>query len=157
MAKICAKCSKQLDEKKGFLGGKTRIPSEEIDGKLYCNVCARDVLWEKINQVVLTTSNNIDNYEATRYLGIVSCEVVVGTGFWSEVTADWADLWGTRASGFEKKLANGKDVALAKLQSLAYQRGANAVIGIDLDYMNTIKNQLVIVANGTAVKLEKKG
>lgn len=157
MAKSCVKCGKGLDEKKDFLGGKTRIGSEEIEGKLYCNVCARDVLWEKINQIVLTTSNNVDGHKVIRYLGIVSCEVVVGTGFWSELTADWADLWGTRASGFEKKLANGKNMALAKLQSLAYQKGANAVIGIDLDYMNTIKNQLVVVANGTAVKLEKKG
>lgn len=147
---ICAKCGK---EQAGLLGLKTFV-CQEIDGRDYCQECARELVWGKIQQIILTTSFSIEGKKIAKYLGIISAEIVVGTGLFSELHADFMDVFGKRVTSFEKKLEQGKKDALNKLKTLAFQKDADAVIGVDLDYMNTIKNQLVIIANGTAVKLE---
>lgn len=147
----CANCGRKQT---GLFGSKNFV-HQEIDGKNYCEKCARQIIWgKKIKQIVLTTSFSFEGKKITKYLGIISAEVVVGTGLFSELHADFMDAFGKRATSFEKKLEQGKKDTFNKLKALAVQRGADAVIGVDLDYMNTIKNQLVIIANGTAVKLE---
>lgn len=60
---------------------------------------------------------------------------------------------GGRSSGFEQKLEQAKDASLEKLKGKAVMLGADAIIGIDIDYMNIAVNMLMVVANGTAVKL----
>jgi uncharacterized protein YbjQ (UPF0145 family) len=64
-----------------------------------------------------------------------------------------ADLLGARAEGFQKKLRELRKAALHELRNQAFQIGADAVVGVDLDYMILANNILTVVANGTAVKL----
>jgi len=66
-----------------------------------------------------------------------------------------ADLFGRRSSAFEQKLEQAKDASLEKLKGKAVMLGASAIIGIDIHYMEIGANMLMVVANGTAVKLSE--
>lgn len=105
--------------------------------------------------ITLTTTNNIDGFKVVEYIDIVSVEVVLGTGFISEIGAGLSDLLGARAEGFENKLASAKKLAFQQLREKAFDMKGNAVIGIDVDYTLFNKNIIGVVANGTVVVVEK--
>ena len=85
--------------------------------------------------VIVTTTNTIEGYTIQQYLGIESVEIVIGTGVISEFTSAITDIFGERAHPpFERKLSDAKKAALLRLQTIALQRGANAVVGVDIDY-----------------------
>jgi uncharacterized protein YbjQ (UPF0145 family) len=122
-------------------------------GGIYCTDCAAQLVQEALAGVVLTTTPSMDGYQVKRYLGIESVEIVIGTGMWSEFTGGIADLLGARTTAFEEKMQNAKVMALQKLQLLAAEKGANAVIGIDLDYTEFSGNRIGVIANGTLVEI----
>jgi len=103
--------------------------------------------------IVLTTGFEIEDRPIKQYLGIVTSEVVMGTGPITEFFGGLADLFGGRSGNFESKLEQAKDISLEKLGGKAAMLGADAIIGIDIDYMNIGANMLMVVANGTAVRL----
>lgn len=104
----------------------------------------------------VTTGYNFEGYDIINYKDIISREIVVGTGFLSELDAGISDLLGMRASGYEGKIAEAKSMALNLLKNEATKLNANAIIGIDYD-ITTIGNNIIIVsANGTAVEIKKK-
>ena len=105
------------------------------------------------SKVVVTTTNHVDGYSVRRYLGIESVEVVIGTGLFSEFTSGIQDVFGQRSSEFEKKLQWGKKAAFETLTMRAAAKGANAVIGIDLDYTEFSGNRIGLIINGTLVGL----
>ena len=127
----------------------------KIKGQDYCNSCGMQFLEEATKDFLITTTNNIDGYTVNKYIGIESVEIVIGTGFFSEFSGSLADMFGQRSTAFEIKLRDAKKVALNKLKVLAIENDANAVIGIDLDYMEFSDNRIGVVANGTIVKIEK--
>lgn len=102
-----------------------------------------------------TTGYNFEGYKIIDYRDIISSEVVLGTGFFSEVSAQIDDFFGTTSSPYEKKISDAKNVAKDKLVFEAVEIGANAVIGIDFDIMTIGNNMIVVSANGTAVVIEK--
>ena len=104
--------------------------------------------------VVLTTTHNIDGHRVIKYLGIESVEFVIGTGALSEITTDFEDFFGQRSSAFEKKLQVAKKAAFETLSMLAAEKGANAVVGIDVDYTEFSGNRVGLVVNGTLVEIE---
>jgi len=108
---------------------------------------------ERIKSLILTTGFEVEGRPIKEYLGIVTSEVVMGTGPVVEFLGGLADLFGTRSSGFEQKLEQAKEASLEKLKGKAVTLGADAVIGLDIDYMEIGANMLMVVANGTAVKL----
>lgn len=110
---------------------------------------------ERINSIVVTTSPNIEGYRIVKYLGIVSGESSVGTGFLSEFLSGTADVFGTEAGAYSSKLGQSKANALERLKSNALKIGADAVIAVDIDVLTTNNNIFITCANGTAVKLEK--
>ena len=89
-----------------------------------------------------------------KYLDIGSVEIVIGTGVLSEIKGDISDIFGARSSDFEYKLKNAKLTALNRLKWEAYEKGANAVIGIDLDYTEFSGNRIGLIVNGTFVKIK---
>jgi len=103
--------------------------------------------------LILTTGFEIEDRPIKQYLGIVTSEVVMGTGPITEFFGGLADLFGGRSGDFESKLEQAKNVSLEKLRGKAIMLGADAIIGIDIDYMNIGANMLMVVANGTAVRL----
>lgn len=110
-------------------------------------------LRERAAKVVLTTTPAVDGYYVKRYVGIESVEYVIGTGIFSEVNSSVADLFGLRSNAFEAKLQQAKQTALAALQYRAAQRGANAVVAVDLDYAEFSGNRVALIVNGTLVEL----
>lgn len=103
-----------------------------------------------------TTGYNFEGFQIKEYKDIVSGEVVLGTGFLSEIGADIKDLFGKNAKGFEGKIAQAKTEALYSIKEKALRLGANALIGIDFDIMTIGANMIVVSANGTAVFIQRQ-
>ena len=108
----------------------------------------------KLSVIIIVTTPSIEGHRVSQYLGVVSSEIILGTGFLSELGALFADFFGTKSNQFQAKLAEAKDAAMTGIRRKAYQLGANAIIGLDLDYSVLGNNMLMVVANGTAVYLE---
>jgi uncharacterized protein YbjQ (UPF0145 family) len=107
-----------------------------------------------IERIIITTTPVIDGRTIDRYCGIISAEVVLGTGFFSELNAGIADTFGIRSGSFQNKLRNAKNNAIRELKIQAVKEHADAVIGVDFEYATLSENLLMIVAVGTAVTLD---
>ena len=103
----------------------------------------------------VTTGYDFEGYQIVDYKGIVSGDIVLGTGFISEFAASWSDAFGTTSNTFAGKMKTAKQKALKQLMANAMITGANAVIGIDFDYTMFSNNMLGVSANGTAVVIRK--
>ena len=104
---------------------------------------------------MLTTGHDFCGYTIKKYLGIVSGEVVLGTGFLSEFSASFSDLLGSQSQSFANKLEEAKNAALKRMIQRSAEKGGNAVIGVDFDYITFSSNMIGVVANGTSVIVEK--
>ena len=106
--------------------------------------------------MIMTTTDSIQGRTTAAYLGIVSADVVLGSNMFRDFFASVRDWVGGRVGSYEKVFADAKAEALAELQKQAAALGADAVVGIDLDYQTVggdSKTLLMVAANGTAVKL----
>ncbi|MCG2652272.1 heavy metal-binding domain-containing protein [Alloprevotella tannerae] len=103
--------------------------------------------------MILTTTPTIEGYPVKQYLGIVASETIIGANVFRDIMAGLRDFFGGRSSSYEEVLKKAKDTALQELQERATAMGANAVIGIDLDYETVGANgsMLMVTASGTAV------
>lgn len=103
--------------------------------------------------MILTTTNNIEGQPVKQYIGIVTGEVILGANLFKDFFASLRDIVGGRSGSYERVLKEAKDSALAELQEKAQAMGANAIIGIDLDYETLGANgsMLMVSASGTAV------
>lgn len=104
--------------------------------------------------MIVTTTNTIDGKEITEYKGIVAGETIIGANMFKDFFAGITDVIGGRSSSYEKVLSKAKRIALAEMQEQASDLGANAVVGVDLDYETVSKGMLMVVASGTAVVYE---
>ena len=106
--------------------------------------------------MIVTTTNNIVGKKVVKYLGIVSGEAIIGANFVKDFFASIRDVVGGRAGSYEEGLREAKNIAMAEMQDYAARLGANAVIGIDLDYetMGSAGSMLMVSASGTAVVIE---
>jgi uncharacterized protein YbjQ (UPF0145 family) len=104
--------------------------------------------------MILSTTNNLDTNEIKRYLGIVTGETIIGANIFKDFFAGIRDIVGGRSGSYEQVLREAKDTALAEMTAQAAQFGADAIIGIDLDYETVGPNggMLMVTASGTAVK-----
>ena len=110
----------------------------------------------ELKKTFLTTSGfNFEGYKIVKYLNVMSGQVVLGTGFFSELGAFISDIFGASSLFMTWKLEKAKDEALDELIVNCMKKGANAVIGVDLDFMTIGNNMIVACANGTAVVIEK--
>ncbi len=105
---------------------------------------------------ITTTSPQIEGYKITEYIHVISGEVVLGTGFLTDISGTVHDFLGTRSGKYENKLGEAKDYALNRVISRALDLGANAIIGVDFDITILGSNMIVVSANGTAVCIEKQ-
>ena len=105
--------------------------------------------------MLLTTTPTIQGQEIKEYLGIVTGETIIGANFMKDFLAGRRDIIGGRSSSYEKVLREGKETSLKELEERAQQMGANAVVGIDLDYetVGAQGSMLMVTCSGTAVKI----
>lgn len=105
--------------------------------------------------MILTTTNTIETHQIKEYLGIVTGETIIGANIFKDFFAGIRNVVGGRSGSYEGVLREAKDTAIKEMQEQAQRLGANAVIGIDLDYETVGANggMLMVTASGTAVKL----
>ncbi len=104
--------------------------------------------------MLLTTTQNVEGKRIVRYYGIVSGETIIGANAFRDLFASIRDIVGGRSSSYEKVLRKGKETALREMEEQARELGANAVVGVDLDYETVNGSMLMVTASGTAVQLE---
>lgn len=101
--------------------------------------------------MLLTTTNTIEGKQIIHYYGVVSGETIIGANLFRDLFAGIRDIVGGRAASYEEVLRKAKDTALQEMADQAGRMGANAVIGIDLDYETVGNSMLMVTASGTAV------
>lgn len=106
--------------------------------------------------MITTTTPNIEGHKVLEYKGIVSGETILGANFLKDFFAGIRDIVGGRSGSYEKVLIKGKEIALSEMQERASELGANAIVGVDLDYETIGKksSMLMVVASGTAVVID---
>ncbi len=106
--------------------------------------------------MIVTTTNTIEGFAIKRYYGIVFGEVIAGVDFVKDIAAGFTNFFGGRSGSYEKELIEARQAALAELEQRATQLGANAVVGVDIDYeiLGASNNMLMVTVSGTAVYCE---
>ena len=104
--------------------------------------------------MLLITTNSVEGRRIIQYYGIVSGEAIIGANVFRDFFAGIRDIVGGRSMAYEKVLREAKDNALQEMSEAAERMGANAVVGIDLDYETVNGSMLMVTASGTAVRLE---
>ena len=105
--------------------------------------------------MILTTTSNIEGHRITEYLGIVTGEAILGANFFRDFFAKIRDVVGGRSGAYEKELARARETAFREIEEEALEVGANAIVGIDLDYevMGETGSMLMVTISGTAVTI----
>ncbi len=105
--------------------------------------------------MILTTTPEVAGRPISQYLGIVTGEAILGANIFKDLFAGIRDIVGGRSGAYEAELRRAREIAMQELASAAAERGAQAVVGIDLDYETVGQggSMLMVTASGTAVKL----
>lgn len=105
--------------------------------------------------MLLTTTHTIEGRTVTEYKAIVTGETIIGANIVKDFFAGITDIVGGRSASYERVLREAKDVAMKEMISRAKEYGADAIIGIDLDYetLGSNNGMMMVTASGTAVKL----
>lgn len=105
--------------------------------------------------MITTTTNTIEGRQIVEYRGIVTGEAILGTNIFRDFFAGIRDIVGGRSGSYERVLRDARETAIRELEDEAQRAGANAVIGIDIDYENistgSSGSMLMVSASGTAV------
>lgn len=103
--------------------------------------------------MIVTTTNSIEGHRISEYRGIVVGEAIMGANVFRDFFASITDIVGGRSGAYESKLQDARDTAMRELEQRAAALGANAVVGVDLDYEVVGDSMLMVSASGTAVVL----
>jgi len=106
--------------------------------------------------MILTTTPNVEGKKIIEYKGIIFGEVISGVDFIKDFAAGLTNFFGGRSKSYEGELLEAREAALKEMETRAVALGANAVIGIDVDYevLGQSGNMLMVTASGTAVIIE---
>jgi uncharacterized protein YbjQ (UPF0145 family) len=102
--------------------------------------------------MIYATTNILEGYQIKEYLGIVSGEAIMGANVFKDMSAGIRDIVGGRSASYEQQLTEAKRIAMQEITEKAEALGANAVIGIDLDYETIRGSMLMVSVSGTAVR-----
>jgi uncharacterized protein YbjQ (UPF0145 family) len=105
--------------------------------------------------MIVTTTPSVEGHRITAYRGIVVGEAIMGSNVVRDLFASITDIVGGRSGAYEGKLQDARETALTELEARASALGANAVVGVDLDYEVVGDSMLMVSASGTAVSIEK--
>lgn len=153
----------ELNKMIDFVREKYRLNNADFNEELWKIREYKEQMYEqesnkyKMKSHMLTTGYSFERYEIVDYKGIISGQVVLGTGFLSELTASFSDFFGTESNAFSDKLEKAKDAAMEKLIEKSISVGGNGIIGVDFDYIMFGNNMVGVIANGTSVIIEATG
>lgn len=105
--------------------------------------------------MIVTTTNSVEGRQIVQYHGIVSGEAIFGANVFKDFFASIRDIVGGRSGSYERVMRDGRDTAIKEMVEEAQRLGANAVIGVDLDYgaIGAKESMMLVTASGTAVTL----
>ena len=105
--------------------------------------------------MIISPTPTLEGHPIQEYLGIVTSETIIGANFLKDIMAGLRDFFGGRSESYERVLIEAKETALKELSERAAARGANAIVGVDLDYetVGESGSMLMVVASGTAVRV----
>jgi uncharacterized protein YbjQ (UPF0145 family) len=106
--------------------------------------------------MTITTTPTVEGKRIREYRGIVAGEAILGANILSDLFAGLRDIVGGRAAAYEKELRRAREVAMQEMTASAVEQGANAVVGVDLDYevLGQNNGMLMVSVSGTAVVIE---
>ena len=106
--------------------------------------------------MIVTTTPSVEGRRITEYKGVVFGEVIAGVNFVKDFVAGLSNFFGGRSGTYEEELINARQQALDEMEQRAAQLGADAVVGIDVDYevLGANNGMLMVTASGTAVSLD---
>ena len=105
--------------------------------------------------MLYATTNILEGYEIKEYLDVIAGEAIMGANVFRDITAGIRDIVGGRSGAYEDKLRQAKELAMEDMTVKAEELGANAIIGIDLDYETIRGSMLMVSVSGTAVVVQK--
>lgn len=109
-----------------------------------------------MSDIMLTSGFNFEGYEIKEYLGFVNGQTALGSNFFKGLAAGVTEMSDAESEKLTSKLEQANDLAMEKLKKVALERGADAIIGLELNYTQFANNSVGTIASGTAVKLERK-
>lgn len=104
--------------------------------------------------MIVSTTSTLQGKEIEAYLDIVSGEVIMGANVVRDFLAGITDIIGGRSGTYENKLAEGRELAIREMKEKARALGANAIIGVDLDFETLREGMMMVIATGTAVRVK---
>ena len=106
-----------------------------------------------MSAVLVTTTPTVEGKTITSYRGIVTGEAIMGANIFKDLFAGIRDIVGGRSATYERELRRARELAMAEIKQSAAELGANAVVGIDIDYetVGTNASMLMVTVSGTAV------
>lgn len=106
--------------------------------------------------MIATTTPSVEGQRITRYCGIVTGEAILGANIFRDFLAGVRDIVGGRSASYEKELSQAREIAMRELEEEAEKLGANAVVGVDIDYevVGQGASMLMVSVSGTAVYVE---
>lgn len=109
----------------------------------------------RLENHMTTTGLEFSGYKIDRYFGVISSQVVMGTGLFSEVSAALDDILGDASSPFEEKIEKARQLALNKLKKKSVDCGGNAIMGVKFEYINFSGNIIGVMVDGTSVFVKR--
>lgn len=111
----------------------------------------------KGKRMILSTTPNIEGKKILAYKGIVVGEVISGVDFVKDFAAGLTNIFGGRSGSYESELIEARETAIREMKTRAIALGANAVVGVDIDYevLGQANNMLMVTVSGTAVLIEQ--
>jgi uncharacterized protein YbjQ (UPF0145 family) len=108
------------------------------------------------DNMIITTTPSIEGKRIIEYKGVVFGEVITGVNFIKDFAAGLTNFFGGRSGSYEGELIEARKEALHELEKRAEMAGGNAVVGVDIDYevLGQAGNMLMVIASGTAVRVE---
>ncbi len=106
----------------------------------------------------LTTTPTLEGYAIDAYCGVVTGETILGANIFRDLLAGLRDIVGGRAGAYEHELRRAREIAMQEMEQQALELGANAIVGIDIDYETVGKNgsMLMVSVSGTAVRVSRR-
>lgn len=106
--------------------------------------------------MIVTTTSSIEGRRIVAYHGIVTGEAILGANIFRDFFASIRDIVGGRAGSYERVLRDGRETAISEMRDEARRLGANAIVGVDLDYetVGASDSMLMVSVSGTAVTVE---
>ena len=103
--------------------------------------------------MLITTTQSVEGHKILEYKGIVTGETIIGANFWKDFKASIRDFVGGRSASYERVLREAKDTSMKEMEERARELGANAIVGIDIDYetLGQGNSMLMVATSGTAV------